>query len=77
VLKAYVDKRTRLGKSLVAAKTSDAGKAAQRAGDGETGRMGDKSLTSPASVSPSPTSPPQPMPPGQPVAQSTLREQQQ
>jgi len=51
VLKAYVDKKTREGKSLVAAK------ATPRGGDAEMGKGGDKPV---APVAPSPQSPPQP-----------------
>jgi penicillin-binding protein 2 len=69
VMKAYIDKKTRLGQSLLVA-------ASPRQGEGETGRGGEKSDASPASVSPSPKSPPQPAPAGEPVAQSTVREAQ-
>ncbi len=64
VMKAYIDKKTRLGQSLLVA-------ASPRQGEGETGRGGDKPNASPASVSPSPKSPPQPAAAGEPVAQST------
>jgi len=65
LLKAYVDKKTRLGQSLLVAK------APVRVGDGEMGGGGEKPNAPPASVSPSPKSPPQPAAAGEPVAQST------
>ena len=73
LMKAYVDKKTRLGQSLLVAASPrpGGGETAARQGDVETGRGGDKTVGSPASVSPSHKSPPQPT---QPVAQSTVPE---